>query len=61
LFVRYVLEGLEHGFHIGFAHGSALHAAASNMQSARLHLAVISSYLSKEVDGRRMSGPFLTG
>jgi hypothetical protein len=31
------------------------------MQSARLHPAVISSYLSKEVDGRRMSGPFLPG
>jgi hypothetical protein len=31
------------------------------MQLARLHLAVISIYLSKEVDGRRMSGPFLQG
>ena len=46
---------------IGFAHGSTLHAAPSNMQSARLHPAAISSYLSKEVDGRRMSGPFLPG
>ena len=57
----YVLEGLEHGFRVGFAHGSTLHAAPSNMQSARLHPAAISSYLSKEVDGRRMSGPFLPG
>ena len=61
VFVRYVLEGLEHGFHVGFAHSSTLHAAPSNMQSARLHPAVISSYLSEEVDGRRMSGPFLPG
>ena len=59
--MRYVLEGLEHGLCAGFAHGSTLHAAPSNMQSARLHPAAISSYLSKEVDGRRMSGPFLPG
>ena len=50
--MRYVLK---HGFRVGFTHGSTLYAAPSNMQWARLHPAV------KEVDGRRMLGPFLQG
>ena len=50
--------GLQHGFRIGFNYSSPLRSATANMESARLHPEVISTYLEKECSLGRMLGPF---
>ena len=60
-FVCYVLDGIEHGFRIGFAHGSPLAPTPHNMQSAMLHSSVVSSYISSVCKEGRMLGPFPPG
>ncbi len=47
-FVRYILEGLRHGFRIGIQH-TFLKSASSNMLSARQNPAVIEDYLCQEM------------
>ena len=60
-FAQYVLNGIEHGFHVGFAHGSRLGPASRNMCSATLHPTVINSYISTELQEGRMAGLFPPG
>ena len=57
----YVLNGIEHGFWVGFAHGSPLSPASCNMHSAALHPSVVDSYISTETREGRMLGSFLLG
>ena len=57
-FTRYVLEGLCHGFRIGFNRGMPLRSAQANMRSALLHPGVVSEYIRKELSMGRMLGPF---
>jgi hypothetical protein len=60
-FAHYVLVGIEHGFRVGFDHATALSPAAQNMPSARAHSAVITDYITGELAGGRMLGPFPPG
>ena len=60
-FARYVLEGIEKGFRIGYDYSTPLRASARNMQSARLHPGVITEYLSAELAEGRVLGPFHPG
>ena len=57
-FVRYISEGLQWGFRIGFWNGSPLRSAISNMRSASEHPEIISQYLQDELSRGRMLGPF---
>ena len=57
-FATLVLQGIEHGFNVGFDHTSSLHSASSNMQSARSHTEVVSQYVEGEVAVGRIFGPF---
>ena len=57
-FAHYVVNGLRHGFRIGFNHSSLLRSAATNMESARQHPEIISDYLAKEQSLGRMLGLF---
>ena len=57
-FAHYIINGLRHGFRIGFNHSSLLRSAATNMESARQHPEIISDYLAKEQSLGRMLGPF---
>ena len=58
-FAQYIIDGLRHGFRIGFNRGGGnLRSAPANMRSAQLHPGVISEYLSKELARGRMLGPF---
>ena len=57
-FAQYIIDGLRHGFRIGFNRGGGnLRSAPANMRSAQLHPGVISEYLSKELARGRMLGP----
>ncbi len=47
-FARYIINGLTHGFRIGFRHGAPLHSATRNMPSAIAHPEVVTTYLEKE-------------
>lgn len=60
-FSRYVLEGIEHGFRIGFDHAFQLRSAVRNMPSALAHSSVISEYIAAEVGTGRMLGPYPPG
>ena len=57
-FARYIVDGLHHGFRIGFNRQSRLHPAAANMKSALEQPQVIDAYLAKELSKGRMLGPF---
>ena len=58
-FVNYVLDGIKHGFHLGFEPTStSLSSAENNMQSALNHPHVIDEYLANEFALGRMAGPF---
>jgi hypothetical protein len=57
-FARYALEGIEHGFRVGFDHATALSPAGQNMPLARAHSAVITDYITGELAGGRMLGLF---
>ena len=55
---RYIVNGLQKGFRIGFDYSSPLKAAATNMRSAYLHPDVIGEDLQKERTLGHMLGPF---
>ena len=57
-FVRYIVDGLSHGFRIGFNRRFPLRSAAANMGYASLHAGVVSVYLKKELAMDRMLGSF---
>ena len=57
-FARYVIDGLSHGFRIGFNRSTSLQSATANMPLATLHTEVITKYLQKELSLGRMLGPF---
>lgn len=57
-FARYIGNGLQHGFRIGFRRGHSLQSASSNMLSACQHPKVVNEYLSKELALGRLLGPF---
>jgi len=57
-FARYIINGLTHGFRIGFNRASSLQSATANMASARLHPQVITEYIQMELSRGRMLGPF---
>ena len=42
-FARYICEGIQRGFRIGFRHGSPLKSAAANMDSVRQHPHLLST------------------
>lgn len=56
--VSYVLEGIRHGFRLGFDHSSPLSSAKRNKPSAFKNPDVIDNYLSNEVSLGRLAGPF---
>lgn len=53
-FSRYICDGLQYGFRVGFKYGSPLKSASSNMGSAHLHPEVISNYIPPERAGARL-------
>ena len=57
----HVMNGIEHGFRVGFTHGSQLTPACHNMCSALLHPSVVDAYISTETREGRMLGPFPPG
>ena len=57
-FVTFVLDGLRHGFNLGFRHSQKLKSATKNKSSAYEHPAVIDEYLANEVSLGRVAGPF---
>lgn len=56
--VAYVLEGLQHGFCLGFRPARRLKAAKKNKSSAFQNPKVIDDYLANEVARCRVAGPF---
>ena len=58
--VHFFLQGVVHGFRIGFNYGDYLLqiSARKNLQSAGEHPEVIDRYLQKEMDEQRVVGPF---
>ena len=57
-YARYICEGLQTGFRVGFQRDSPLKSASANMTSATEHPDVIDEYLDKELARGRMLGPF---
>ena len=53
-----MLEGIRHGFKLGFCHTQPLKPAKKNKPSAVQHAAVIDEYLANEVSRGRVAGPF---
>ena len=59
--VSYVLEGLKHGFRLGFSPSSwVLKSSCTNMRSAIQQPLVIDDYLQTEIAHGRIAGPFPT-
>ena len=61
-FGRYILQGIEKGFRIGFNHGAwrqNLQPAKRNMPSALAHASIVDSYLKEELALGRIVGPFV--
>ena len=56
--VNYVLEGLEHGFRLGFQPARRLRGAKRNKPSAFQNPHIIDEYLANEVARSRVAGPF---
>ena len=56
--VNFVLEGLCHGFHLGFSPSQKLKSAKKNKPSAAQHPSVVDQYLANEVSLGRVAGPF---
>ena len=56
--VNYVLEGLEHGFRLGFQPARRLRVTKRNKPSAFQNPHVIDDYLANEVARSRVAGPF---
>ena len=55
VFARYILEGIQRGFRVGFDHRTTLASSARNMPSARVHPDVIGNFITAELAG----GPIL--
>lgn len=60
-FVGYILNGLQHGFRVGFDYACPLQMARHNMPSALLHEPVVGEYIQKELALGRILGPFPPG
>ena len=57
-FARYICEGIQFGFHIGFDRGATqLKSAKRNMPSALNNPSVVDEYLAKELEEGRIIGP----
>ena len=56
--VTYVLEGLQHGFHLGFQPVCRLKPTKKNKSSAFQNPEVIDDYLAFDVARGRVAGPF---
>ena len=56
-FVRYISNGLRHGFRVGFQHQSPLRSTTSNMPSALEHPDTVQRYIADELAKGRMLGP----
>ena len=56
--VSYVLQGLQHGFRLGFHSAHKLKPAKRNKPSARHHAHIVDAYLANEVSLGRVAGPF---
>ena len=56
--VSYVLQGLQHGFRLGFQSAHKLKPAKRNKPSALLHAHIVDAYLANEVSLGRVAGPF---
>ena len=56
-FTKYILEGIQNGFRIGFDHTSPLCRVKRNMLSASVHPEVVREYIQGEVGKGRMIGP----
>ena len=56
-FRKYVVEGVQFGFRVGFNYSRPSRSALHNMLSAGEHPEVISEYLSKECSEGRVLGP----
>ena len=56
--VSYVLDGLQHGFRLGFRPTRRLRVAEKNKPSAFQNPTVIDDYLANEVSRCRVAGPF---
>ncbi len=58
---RYILDGIQQGFRIGFRYGGhSCQAAKKNMRSALDNTEVVDQYLAKEVGLKRVVGPIAT-
>ena len=58
--VSYVIEGLRHGFKLGFQASHRLRPAKKNKPSAFQHQQVVDEYLANEVALGRVAGPFIS-
>ena len=56
--VSYVLQGLQHGFRLGFHSAHKLKPAKRNKPSALQHALIVDAYLANEVSLGRVAGPF---
>ena len=56
-FVHYILQGLTHGFHIGFDREVKCRSAKNNMRSALENPYPVDKYLAKELQAGRIVGP----
>lgn len=56
-FANYTAQGLQHGFHIGFHHGSPLCTASHNHSSSREHPSIITNQFYAELQLGRLLGP----
>ena len=56
--VDFVLDGIRHGFRLGFCSTQRLKPAKKNKPSADQHPSVIDEYLAHEVSRGRVAGPF---
>ena len=56
--VDFVLDGIRHGFKLGFSPSQKLKSAKKNKPSAIQHASVIDAYLANEVSLGRVAGPF---
>ena len=57
-FARYVIQGLQEGFRIGFRYPSPLCSATENMPLAVQHPQVMNDYIPKELSLGHFLGPF---
>ena len=56
-FARYLLSGINQGFHIGVDRNHAIKSTKGNMQSALSHPKLVDDYLCTELEAGRIAGP----